>query len=197
MRKVEVQLSDGTWMESAHDMADAIGHGIPARYVGGVLEQWSNSGIWISDVEQSQTLEEARAASQCKSLPIRLRPYEDGAPTAPDLTAHMVKMVDEQQARLRKMVEYPEWEAKVVEHAANAVRQADGGIATQMAELADAAAQAKTTADQFRDAYRSEAIRANRLSDECGALRTERDELLRENAVLRRKCERLERKVKR
>lgn len=32
------------------------------------------------------------------------------------------------------------------------------------------------------------------LADECGALRTERDDLLKENAVLRRKIERLERK---
>lgn len=39
--------------------------------------------------------------------------------------------------------------------------------------------------------------RANRLSDEAGALRTERDELLRENAVLRRSLERAERKGKR
>lgn len=35
--------------------------------------------------------------------------------------------------------------------------------------------------------------RANRLSDECGTLRAELDELLRENAVLRRKVEKLER----
>jgi len=34
--------------------------------------------------------------------------------------------------------------------------------------------------------------RASQLADEAGALRTERDELLRENAVLRRKLERLE-----
>jgi hypothetical protein len=32
--------------------------------------------------------------------------------------------------------------------------------------------------------------RANRLADECGNLRHERDELLRENAILRRKLER-------
>lgn len=32
------------------------------------------------------------------------------------------------------------------------------------------------------------------LADECGALRTERDDLLKENAALRRKIERLERK---
>lgn len=36
--------------------------------------------------------------------------------------------------------------------------------------------------------------RANRLADEAGALRSERDELLRENATLRRQIERLERK---
>lgn len=35
--------------------------------------------------------------------------------------------------------------------------------------------------------------KASRLADECGALRTERDELLRENAVLRRGIEKLER----
>lgn len=41
-------------------------------------------------------------------------------------------------------------------------------------------------------------IRArNHLSDEAGALRTERDELLIENATLRRKLERAERKAKR
>lgn len=49
--------------------------------------------------------------------------------------------------------------------------------------------------------YRSKALenaeRASRLAAERGALRTERDELLRENAVLRRRVERLERKVKR
>ncbi len=38
--------------------------------------------------------------------------------------------------------------------------------------------------------------RANELSDQCGALRTENDELLRENAQLRRQVERLERKAK-
>jgi hypothetical protein len=35
--------------------------------------------------------------------------------------------------------------------------------------------------------------RANRLADECGNLRHERDELLRENAILRRKLERAKR----
>lgn len=35
--------------------------------------------------------------------------------------------------------------------------------------------------------------RANRLADECGILRSERDELLKENAVLRRENERLKR----
>lgn len=35
---------------------------------------------------------------------------------------------------------------------------------------------------------------SNRLSDVCGALKTERDELLRENAVLRRRIEKLERR---
>jgi hypothetical protein len=44
---------------------------------------------------------------------------------------------------------------------------------------------------------KAERERASRLSDECGALRTERDELLRENAQWRRKYEQLERKVKR
>lgn len=39
--------------------------------------------------------------------------------------------------------------------------------------------------------------RANRLADECGSLRAERDELLRENGALRRTVEKLERKAKR
>jgi hypothetical protein len=43
--------------------------------------------------------------------------------------------------------------------------------------------------------YRHLQAHADRLGDECGALRTERDELLRENATLRRKIERLERKA--
>lgn len=38
-------------------------------------------------------------------------------------------------------------------------------------------------------------LRANRIADECGALRAERDELLKENATLRRTVERLERKT--
>jgi hypothetical protein len=38
------------------------------------------------------------------------------------------------------------------------------------------------------------AKRLDTLSDKAGALATERDELLRENAILRRKLERLERK---
>lgn len=47
------------------------------------------------------------------------------------------------------------------------------------------------------DGETTERQRANRLADECGALRTERDELLRENAQLRRTIERLERRAKR
>lgn len=39
-------------------------------------------------------------------------------------------------------------------------------------------------------------VRACRLSDECGKLKTENTELLRENAVLRREVERLERRGK-
>jgi hypothetical protein len=52
-------------------------------------------------------------------------------------------------------------------------------------------------ANKLDVALKAERDRASRLSDECGALRTERDELLRENAQWRRKYEQLERKVKR
>lgn len=39
-------------------------------------------------------------------------------------------------------------------------------------------------------------LRANGIADECGTLRAERDELLKENATLRRTVERLERRAK-
>lgn len=59
----------------------------------------------------------------------------------------------------------------------------------QEAEKAERAA-----ADMRATVVTDAQARANRLSDECGALRTERDELLVENATLRRKLEKLERK---
>lgn len=49
---------------------------------------------------------------------------------------------------------------------------------------------------EFMQACRSEGTlmeRATILADECGALRSENDDLLRENAMLRRKVEKLER----
>jgi hypothetical protein len=42
----------------------------------------------------------------------------------------------------------------------------------------------------WQTSYEKEHARANKLADEAGSLRTERDDLLRENAVLRRKLER-------
>ena len=68
----------------------------------------------------------------------------------------------------------------------------DAGITLQESEAA-AAAVFEATAATLRDAttaMRDIAELNNRLSDACGALRTERDELLRENAVLRRRLER-------
>lgn len=43
--------------------------------------------------------------------------------------------------------------------------------------------------DQLKGRLEAAEQRASRLGDECGQLRAERDELLRENAVLRRKLE--------
>lgn len=42
----------------------------------------------------------------------------------------------------------------------------------------------------WQTSYEKEHARANKLADEAGSLRTERDELLRENAQLRRQLER-------
>lgn len=50
-------------------------------------------------------------------------------------------------------------------------------------------------AEVWRKGLREAEQRACRLSDATGALRTERDELLRENAVLRRRVEQLERRA--
>lgn len=78
--------------------------------------------------------------------------------------------------------------------------------ATPKLDAATAATVAKTTeflkamaptptGPSWESRYAAEQYRANKLSDEAGTLRTERDDLLRENAQLRRTIEKLERGV--
>jgi len=80
---------------------------------------------------------------------------------------------------------------------ANAMAQRANGLSAErmayyegMAVMAAGVGIEPADAAKWEQRYAAEQARANKLSDEAGSLRTERDELLRENATLRRKLER-------
>lgn len=207
MRKIEVKVG-GEWvMPTAEQTSieDAKRYYADARYVGGVLEyQRVATGEWKDvHVDGQHFTPSERAAEQGVTVDAyRLRPYDDAAvPTTRQgwedkIVADVAsKMAPVPKARGRLAAGSSPPGTHTTDQRTKEMR-AIMRTDVSAVDCSDFGDKVIAASANYRNKALENAERANRLSDECGTLRTERDELLRENAVLRRKVEKLERKAK-